>query len=70
MPPRYASWLRAHGVHDAGGRELPAWSAEDALRVMDEHDIAKAILSVSAPGVHLDPSKRDDAERARDGARA
>ena len=65
VPPGYASWLRAHGVHDAGGRELPAWSAEEALGVMDAHDIAKAILSVSTPGVHPDPSKRDDA-----GARA
>ena len=25
-------------------------------RVMDQHDIAKAILSVSAPGVHPDAS--------------
>jgi predicted TIM-barrel fold metal-dependent hydrolase len=65
VPPRYASWLRAHGIQDAGGRELPAWSAEEALAVMDAHDIAKAILSVSTPGVHPDASKRDDA-----GARA
>jgi len=65
LPPRYTSWLRSQGIHDAGGRELPAWSAEDALRVMDDHDIERAILSVSAPGVHPDPSKRDDA-----GARA
>jgi hypothetical protein len=61
LPPRYVSWLRSRGIHDAGGRELPTWSAEDALRVMDEHGIAKAILSVSAPGVHPDPAKRDDA---------
>lgn len=65
VPPRYASWLRALGVDEAGGRELPAWSAEDALAVMDAHDIARAILSVSTPGVHPDPGKRDDA-----GARA
>ena len=31
LPPRYASWLRALGVDAVGGRELPAWSAEDTL---------------------------------------
>ena len=62
VPPRYAAWLRAKGVQDAGGRELPEWSVEEALRVMDAHGIAKAILSVSTPGVHPIPGKRDDAE--------
>jgi predicted TIM-barrel fold metal-dependent hydrolase len=60
VPPRYAAWLRAKGVENAGGRELPAWSAGEALAVMDAHDIAKAILSVSTPGVHPEPGKRDD----------
>jgi len=60
LPPRYASWLRAQGVDAAGGRELPAWSAEDTLAMMDERGIEKAIASVSAPGVHPDPSKRDE----------
>jgi len=57
LPPEYAAWLRAQGVHDAGGRELPAWSAEEGLSVMDQHDIATAILSLSTPGVRLDPSE-------------
>jgi len=61
LPPRYTSWLRAQGIDDAGGRELPAWSAPDTLAMMDEREIAKAIVSVSAPGVHPDASKRDDA---------
>ena len=61
LPPRYSSWLRAHGIDAAGGRALPNWSVEETLRMMDEREIAKAILSVSAPGVHLDPGKRDDA---------
>jgi predicted TIM-barrel fold metal-dependent hydrolase len=61
VPPRWAAWLRSHGVHAAGGRELPAWSAEEALAVMDAHDVEKAILSVSTPGVHPVPDKRDDA---------
>lgn len=61
VPPRYAAWLRAQGVSDAGGRELPAWSAEEALAVMDTHGIERAILSVSTPGVHPLAGKRDDA---------
>ncbi len=62
LPPSYASWLRSKGIQDAGGRELPTWSVEDALRLMEDHDIAKAILSVSTPGVRLDTGERSDAE--------
>jgi predicted TIM-barrel fold metal-dependent hydrolase len=69
VPPAYAAWLRSKGVHDAGGRELPAWSADEGLRVMESHDIATAILSVSTPGVRVAPAARDDAE-ARAMARA
>jgi predicted TIM-barrel fold metal-dependent hydrolase len=61
VPPRYASWLRAQGVSAAGGRELPGWSVAETLAMMDAREIEKAIVSVSAPGVHPDPSKRDDA---------
>ena len=57
VPPQYASWLRALGISDAGGRELPPWSVEEALELMDDHEIDTAILSVSTPGVHLDPSR-------------
>lgn len=58
VPPEYAAWLRAKGVDDAGGRALPEWSAEGALEVMEQHGIETAILSVSTPGVRLDPSER------------
>jgi predicted TIM-barrel fold metal-dependent hydrolase len=58
LPPEYAAWLRGNGIHEAGGRELPDWSAEGALAVMDQHESASAILSVSTPGVRLDPSGR------------
>jgi 6-methylsalicylate decarboxylase len=61
VPPGYAAWLRSKGIHEAGGRELPSWSSEDALGVMDDHGIAAAIVSVSTPGVHLDPNNRRDA---------
>jgi predicted TIM-barrel fold metal-dependent hydrolase len=61
VPPRWAAWLRSLGVHEAGGREVPAWSPEEALAVMDAHQIERAILSASTPGVHPVPGKRDDA---------
>ena len=66
IPPAYANWLRSTGVRDAGGRELPSWSVDDALELMDGHAIATAILSVSTPGVHLAPGRgRDPVARAR-----
>jgi hypothetical protein len=60
LPPAYTDWLRSKGLRDAGGRELPEWSVEGALRVMDDNEIASAVLSVSAPGVHLDRGKGHD----------
>ena len=63
VPPLYAAWLKAQGVHDAGGRELPAWSAEEALAVMDAHGIERAILSVSTPGVQVGTQRNDGEAR-------
>jgi predicted TIM-barrel fold metal-dependent hydrolase len=60
IPAPYASWLRAQGIDAAGGRALPGWSVESALALMDARDIATAVLSLSTPGVHLDPSKPAD----------
>src|SRR5689334_17001830 len=60
LPPAYAAWLRSTGVHDAAGMALPAWSVDAALALMDEHDIVTAVVSLSTPGVHVDPSKRVD----------
>lgn len=62
VPPAYAAWLHANGLHEAGGRALPDWSADEALGVMAQHEIATAILSVSTPGVRIDPSERGAAE--------
>ncbi|GAA3618911.1 hypothetical protein GCM10022419_125550 [Nonomuraea rosea] len=47
IPADYARWLREHGVHAPGGRELPEWSPALALELMDRQGIAAAILSAS-----------------------
>jgi 6-methylsalicylate decarboxylase len=52
VPPEYADWLRARGV-SAGGLPIPEWDPQAALALMDRHDIAAAVLSVSTPGVHF-----------------
>jgi predicted TIM-barrel fold metal-dependent hydrolase len=52
VPPDYAAWLRSRGIA-AGGLPIPDWSVEAALALMDERGVESAILSVSAPGVHL-----------------
>src|SRR5437016_2340422 len=57
LPPAYVGWLAANGVRDAGGRELPPWSVDETLALMDGHDIATAVVSVSAPGEHLAPGQ-------------
>lgn len=66
LPPDYARWVRSKGVESAAGRDLPDWSADAALELMDRHDIATAILSVSTPGT----TPAADASEARDIARA
>src|SRR5262245_45170531 len=53
VPPRYAAWLASEGLRDAGGRDIPAWSAEEALALMESHEIETAVVSISTPGVHL-----------------
>lgn len=57
LPPAYTRRLRERGIHRAGGRELPEWSPEHSLRVMDAHRIGTAVLSLSTPGVHLGDGK-------------
>jgi hypothetical protein len=62
LPPRYTSWLRSHGIEDAGGRALPAWSAEATLELIDRCRSRRRSVRLGA-GVQLDPDKRDDARR-------
>jgi 6-methylsalicylate decarboxylase len=66
IPPDYRKALRKAGMDEAGGRALPDWTAEAALDVMGELDVATAILSVSTPGTTFLPNRADAAELARD----
>ncbi len=68
VPPRYAQWLASLGQL-AGGLPIPPWSADKALALMDAARIAKAVLSVSTPGVHLGQGPEADRvarEKARE----
>lgn len=60
VPPPYAEWLRGRGS-EAGGLPIPSWSEEEALHLMDRHEIEMSIMSVSTPGAHLG----DDEEARR-----
>ncbi|MGW5134840.1 amidohydrolase family protein [Streptomyces sp. NPDC004135] len=50
VPDFYREELAKAGIADAGGRALPDWSPESALRVMDLLGITTSIVSVSTPG--------------------
>jgi predicted TIM-barrel fold metal-dependent hydrolase len=52
IPSFYAEWLSSKG-RDSGGRSQPAWSPELALDLQESIGIARSILSISTPGVHL-----------------
>ncbi|MCP2292072.1 amidohydrolase family protein [Nocardia amikacinitolerans] len=66
IPPVYREALRARGIDAAGGRELPEWTPEAALRLMSSAGIGSAILSVSTPGTAFltDPSEAAELARA------
>ena len=50
LPRDYVAWLNAHGITAAGGRDLPDWSADSAIALMDDREIATGIISVATPG--------------------
>ncbi len=58
LPPEFLAALERHGMSDWAPQ---AWSAAGAIAMMDAHEIATGVLSLSTPGPHLG----DDAE-ARD----
>ncbi len=54
LPGSYRAALvdNGHGQPD-GFPQIPAWSAEEHVAVMDRLGIATSLLSISSPGVHL-----------------
>ena len=52
VPPSYKAWLERRGI-TAGGKPIPYWSPDDALRFMDANRIGFAVLSLSTPGAYI-----------------
>lgn len=53
VPKEYVSSLSDKGVKKGLGVQLPGWSANKAIEVMDKNGIASSIISISAPGVYF-----------------
>lgn len=53
VPKEYADSLSKQGVKKGLGVQLPNWSLDKTLALMDQHNIAMSILSISAPGVYF-----------------
>lgn len=54
IPERYRTALEAAGHGKPSGMPaIPEWSVDDHLQMMDRTQIATALLSISAPGLHF-----------------
>ena len=65
IPETYRRWLATHGVLDVGGIAVPEWSASAAMASMDRTGTARALLSVSAPGVTPAATEAEAEDMAR-----
>ncbi|SDN66955.1 Predicted metal-dependent hydrolase, TIM-barrel fold [Streptomyces sp. cf386] len=65
IPSFYRDLLAKAGIAEAGGRQLPDWSPESALEVMDLLGTTTAILSMSTPGTGFLTDPGEAAELAR-----
>src|SRR5262249_27180885 len=65
LPDFYVEAMAKAGVEGFDGWPRPEWSVDRALQMMDRHNIAAQVLSVSAPGVSFAKG-----QEARDLARA
>lgn len=64
LPPAYLAALAGRGIELGGGLLIPTWDIDSTLALMERYDIAKAVLSISEPGIYF-----GDARQARDLAR-
>lgn len=56
LPEFLKQKLEDLGISQAGGMDLPVWTPDSSLKVMDDNGIQKSILSVSCPGVYFGDS--------------
>ncbi len=55
IPPVFAQAMERRGITEVAGAPLPSWSPEASLELMELNGIQTALVSLSAPGVHLRP---------------
>ncbi|MCP3103386.1 amidohydrolase [Myxococcus sp. K15C18031901] len=53
IPPAFSQAMERHGLREVAGAPLPRWTPTRSLSVMEENDIATALLSLSCPGVYF-----------------
>lgn len=52
LPPEYVSMVGKEAIAaPAPNREVPVWTVQNSLDVMDQYGVTAAVVSVSAPGV-------------------
>lgn len=59
IPPVFSQAMQRQGLTEVAGAPLPAWSPRHSLEIMDMQGIQTALLSLSAPGVHLGGGVQD-----------
>lgn len=66
LPASYRTALARAGIDRPDGfPHVPQWSATSAIALMDESEIAAALLSISSPGLHfVSPDRRGALARA------
>ncbi|NWH07459.1 MAG: amidohydrolase [Alphaproteobacteria bacterium] len=64
IPEAFTAVMRRRGIKKVAGAELPQWTPERSIGIMDQNGIATAILSLSAPGVYFG-SKSEAVKLAR-----
>jgi predicted TIM-barrel fold metal-dependent hydrolase len=53
LPVDYLSSVNSAGITKSAGVVFPSWDLDASVRFMDRHDIAIAIVSISAPGIYF-----------------
>ncbi|WP_418061536.1 hypothetical protein [Pimelobacter simplex] len=65
IPDFYRASLAEHGITEAGGKKLPAWSPQRAVTFMNSFGIAAQVVSISEPGVGYLPTAAERNAMAR-----